>query len=402
MTDLVFLHLRGGDGGDGKVSFRREKYIPKGGPDGGDGGDGGSVIIRGLAGESTLKSYAGKTSFHAQPGARGMGRNCYGGQGSDIVLEVPIGTIIWQLSENQIAHRRRLVNAATEPLKKDQVSREMYVLEKDGQPIPEREPDSVFEAGVLEQFQSEAFRPESSSAIKLFEVTEAGQEFLICQGGFGGRGNDAYKSSTNQAPLQAQYGSFAEERIVAFELRLLADVGLVGLPNAGKSTLLSVVTKARPKIASYPFTTLEPHLGIMHDAVTGKEVVLADIPGLIAGASEGKGLGHDFLRHIQNCRALLFVLTLEETEVFDESKTSEEKAHALYEQYLVLEKELASFSPELLKKRSILSVSKIDIYSNEQIDAIRSYFKQKTHSLMFFSSVNGVGMEELKRAITEL
>ncbi len=402
MTDLVFLHLKAGNGGDGKVSFRREKYIPKGGPDGGDGGRGGSIIIRGAAGETTLRSYAGKKSFAAAPGQRGGGRNCSGGDGEDLYLEVPIGTVIWQLSENNIAHRRRLFNGGAAPLKKDQVEMEVYVLEKDGITPPAREPDALFAPDALEKYAQERFNPEVEGLTKLFEFTEDGQEFLVVQGGFGGRGNDAFKSSINRAPLQAQYGTFAEERLVAFELRLLADIGLVGLPNAGKSTLLSILTKARPKIASYPFTTLEPHLGILHDEASGREVVLADIPGLIEGASEGKGLGFEFLRHVKNSSALLYVLTLEENQVFNEALSNEEKAAVLWNQYQTLYSEIAAFDPKLAEKRSILSISKIDIYSTELIDAIRSYFLQKSHNVMLFSSVTGQGMPQLIQALVAM
>lgn len=402
MTDLVFLHLKAGHGGNGKVSFRREKYIPKGGPDGGDGGIGGNIYVRGLAGETTLRSYAGKKNFTANSGAPGGGRNCFGGDGEDLYLDVPLGTVIWQLSENNIAHRRRLMTGGHAPLKKEQVEREIYVLEKDGITPPVREPDALFDPEALEKYQHERFNPEVDGLVKLVEITENGQEYLIVQGGFGGRGNDAFKSSSNQAPLQAQYGTFAEERLVAFELRLLADVGLVGLPNAGKSTLLSILTKARPKIGSYPFTTLEPHLGIMHDDSSGREVVLADIPGLIEGASEGKGLGFEFLRHVKNSSALLYLLTLEESQVFDDSTSNEEKAELLFEQYQTLYKEIEAFDPKLVEKRSVLSISKIDIYSNELIESIGSYFKHKSHNVMFFSSVTSHGMNELKQALVSL
>ena len=402
MTDLVFLHLTAGHGGNGKVSFRREKYIPKGGPDGGDGGRGGSIIIRGVAGETTLRSYAGKKSFTAQVGEPGGGRNCFGGNGEDMYLEVPLGTVIWQLSENNIAHRRRLITGGFAPLKKDQVENELYILEKDGPLPPPRVPDSLFETEALANYRTERFEPERQNLVKLVEITEDGQEFLIVQGGFGGKGNDAFKNSINRAPLQAQYGTFGEERMIALELRLLADVGLVGLPNAGKSTLLSIMTKARPKIASYPFTTLEPHLGIMHDTASDREVVVADIPGLIEGASEGKGLGFEFLRHVQNCAALLYLLTLEESVVFDEAISNEEKAELLFEQYQTLVAEISAFDPKLPEKRSVLSISKTDIYTSELIDVIRSYFNQKSHNVMFFSSVTGDGMDELKQAVVEL
>lgn len=402
MTDLIFLHLLAGNGGNGRISFRREKYIPKGGPDGGDGGDGGSILIRGIAGETTLRSYAGKTMFQAKSGELGGGRNSFGKKAEDIVLEVPLGTVIWQLTENQVAHQRRLLTGGFEPLKRDQTDRPLFVIEREGLPTPEREPDEVFEPDILYAIGEKRFEPEKSKYIKLVEITKEGQEYLICQGGFGGKGNEMYKNATDRAPLKAQYGSFGEERIIALELRLLADVGLVGFPNAGKSTLLSVVTKARPKIASYPFTTLEPYLGIMHDQSSGRELVMADIPGLIEGASEGKGLGFEFLRHIKNCSALLFVLSLEETQVFDESLTNEQKAEVLFEQYTVLRQELATFDPSLLEKRYLLSISKIDIYNDELIEAIRSHFEQKKHNLMFFSSATGHGLPELQQALTKL
>jgi GTP-binding protein len=402
MTDLIFLHLLAGNGGNGKISFRREKYIPKGGPDGGDGGDGGNIIIRGIAGETTLRAYAGKTMFQAKSGEMGGGRNSFGKKAEDLVLEVPLGTVIWQLTENQVAHQRRLLTGGFEPLKREQTDRPLFVIEKEGLPTPLRDPDEVFEPDILYDISEKRFEPEKSKYVKLVEITEEGQEYLICQGGFGGKGNELYKNATDRAPLKAQYGSFGEERIIALELRLLADVGLVGFPNAGKSTLLSVVTKARPKIASYPFTTLEPYLGIMHEPNSGRELVLADIPGLIEGASEGKGLGFEFLRHIKNCSALLYVLSLEETQVFDESLSDQKKAELLFEQYTVLRRELETFDPSLLEKRCILSVSKIDIYNTELIDVIRSYFEQKSHNLMFFSSATSSGLTELQQALIKM
>lgn len=401
MTDLVFLKLRAGKGGNGRISFRREKYIPKGGPDGGDGGDGGNIYIRGTKGETTLKWYAGKTGFEAKSGELGGGRNSFGAKAEDIVLEVPVGTVIWQLTENQVAHQRRLLTGCAAPLKRDQTDRPIFVIEKEGLPTPYREPDAVFDPEVLDMVMEQRFEPEKSNYVKLVEITEDGQEFLICQGGFGGRGNDAYKNSTNRAPLQAQYGSFGEERFIALELRLLADVGLVGFPNAGKSTLLSVVTKARPKVAAYPFTTLEPHLGILQEPSSGVELVLADIPGLIEGASEGKGLGFEFLRHVRNSNALLFILSLEESIVFDSSITSTEKAEILWKQFEVLSRELSAYDATLLKKRHLLSVSKIDVYSKELIDAIRSYFISKNTNVMFFSAVTGHGLHELQQALVK-
>lgn len=402
MTDLVFLQLKAGDGGHGRVSFLREKYILRGGPDGGDGGDGGSIIFRGTTSETTLKWYAGKTKFDAQPGVLGGRRNCFGGKGDNLVLEVPVGTVVWQLTENQAAHQRRLMTENRRLLKRDEVDRPQYQLEKEG-PVPFREPDAVFDQEIWDNLKTiENFNAEEQGAIKLAEITEDGQEFVVCQGGFGGHGNDTYKSASERTPLRAQYGTPGEERIIALELRLLADVGLVGLPNAGKSTLLSVLTKARPKIASYPFTTLEPHLGILHDPTSGREVVLADIPGLIEGASVGKGLGYGFLRHVKNSTTLVFVLTLEETQIFDENLTNKEKAALLFKQYEVLKKELIDFDPTMMEKKQLISLSKTDIYEPELLAEVVKFFKKKKLDILSFSAVTGEGMKELQKSVVEL
>ncbi len=246
-VDELEIQLRGGDGGSGCMSFRREKYIPKGGPDGGDGGDGGSVILEADAGLSSLQHLSGYAEFAAKKGGSGGSANCTGKKGKDLVLYVPRGTVLLD---------------------------------------PER-------------------------GNTLADLAEAGDQVVAAAGGKRGRGNKSFASATNRVPRQWEPGTPGEVRRVRLELKLIADVGLVGLPNAGKSTLISVISKARPKVASYPFTTLEPCLGIVE--VPGfKSLVVADIPGLIEGASQGKGLGHQFLRHVERTQSLLHLVDCSE------------------------------------------------------------------------------------------
>lgn len=383
MIDLVKLTLAAGDGGDGKVSFRREKFVTKGGPDGGDGGDGGSISIRSKAGLTTLRDFAGVKIVKAQRGQNGGRRKKFGEKGEDKILEVPIGTVIYLLAENQIAKKKRNNSLLAEEF----VSGGKYYLEDENQGIPPRDPDNQ-----LEVFEEK---------LELFVFKEADQELLICQGGKGGRGSVHFKSSTKTTPLEAEYGGFGEQKLVQLELKLLADLGLVGFPNAGKSTFLSKVTRANPKIANYPFTTIEPNLGIMHLGLGhGKEeLVVADIPGLIEGASQGKGLGLDFLRHIENCQSLMFVLFLEEAVIFDEGISDLEKATMLWQQYEQLRHELADYDQKMLQKRVVVTLNKIDLYTSEQLDVFRSYFIDKDVNVIFFSTVTNEGLEEVKKAI---
>lgn len=385
MIDLVKLTLAAGDGGDGKVSFRREKFVTKGGPDGGDGGDGGSVIVRSIAGMTTLRDYAGVKLFKAQGGENGGRRKKFGEKGADKILEVPVGTVIYLVAENKTANKRRNNSL----ISNDLLSGGKYYLEEENQGIPPRDLDNQLE--LLEE------------KIELFVFDSADQEFLICHGGKGGRGSVHFKSSVKTTPLEAEYGGFGEQKLVYLELKLLADLGLVGFPNAGKSTFLSKVTKANPKIANYPFTTIEPNLGIMYlGSGQGKEeLVVADVPGLIEGASKGKGLGLDFLRHIENCQVLMFILYLDESVIFDESISDQQKATMLWQQYEQLKKELGDYSSKLLEKPSILTVNKIDLYTAEQIDIFRSYFRDKDMNVIFFSTVTNAGLEEVKKAISK-
>jgi len=316
---------RSGAGGAGSVHFRREKHVPKGGPDGGDGGRGGNIILRGNAQLWTLLHLKYKKHVIADNGRGGEGGRRKGSDGKDIILEVPLGT-----------------------------------LAKDA------------ETGEIR-----------------CEITEEGQEIILTPGGRGGLGNDHFKSATNQAPHYAQPGEPGIEEWIILELRLLADVGLVGFPNAGKSTLLSSISAATPEIGDYPFTTLVPNLGVVGYR-DDKSFVMADIPGIIEGAAEGKGLGLRFLRHIERNSILLFMVPAD--------------AKDIKEEYQILQNELKKYNPELLDKKGILAISKADMLDEELMKEMRQTLPEGVPSL-FISSVSQYNLEKLKdliwQAITE-
>lgn len=324
--DYVKIQCRSGHGGAGASHFRREKHVPKGGPDGGDGGRGGHIILRGNAQLWTLLHLKYQKHVIASQGNSGEGAGKTGAQGKDIILEVPIGTVA-----------------------------------KDAE----------------------------TGEFKL-EVTEDGQEVILTQGGRGGLGNRNFKSSTNQSPHYAQPGEAGIEEWVILELKLLADVGLVGFPNAGKSTLLSVVSAAKPEIANYAFTTLVPNLGVVAYR-DYKSFVMADIPGIIEGAAEGKGLGTRFLRHIERNSLLLFLVSAENINVKEEYET--------------LLNELRKYNPELLDKKRILAVSKADMLDEELEQEIQVILDQEIADdvpTIIFSSITQKGIDGLKDLIMRM
>jgi len=317
-VDFVKVFCRSGNGGAGSAHFRREKFIPKGGPDGGDGGRGGHIILKGNEQMWTLLHLKYKRHIFAENGVRGGAQQSTGADGNDIILEVPLGTIARKADEERI----------------------------------------------------------------LFEITSHGEEKILVRGGRGGLGNVHFKSSTNQTPRYAQPGEQGIEDYYILELKILADVGLVGFPNAGKSTLLSVVSAAKPKIADYPFTTLTPNLGIVRYR-DNKSFVMADIPGIIEGAHEGKGLGIRFLRHIERNSVLLFLIPSD--------------SRNIKEEYEILVNELKSYNPELLDKKRILAVSKSDLLDSELIEEIRNDLPDIPG--VFISSFTGQGIPVLKNLI---
>ncbi len=314
--DYVKFCSRSGAGGAGSAHFRREKFVPKGGPDGGDGGRGGHIILRGNSQLWTLLHLKYKKHVIASNGKSGEGGRRKGADGEDIILEVPLGTIA-----------RR-----------------------------------------------------ADSGEKVLEITEDGTEAILTPGGRGGLGNDHFKTSTNQTPRYAQPGEPGIEEWMILELKVLADVGLVGFPNAGKSTLLSVVSAARPEIADYPFTTIVPNLGVVPYR-DFKSFVIADIPGLIEGASEGKGLGHRFLRHVERNSILLFMISADSGDIREDFK--------------ILLGELEKYNPELLDKKRLLAITKSDLLDAELKREIKKELPGKIKSI-FISSLTNEGIEELK------
>ncbi len=314
--DYVKIYCASGHGGAGSMHLHRAKYVPKGGPDGGDGGRGGHIILRANPQFWTLIHLKYRKHIKADDGEKGGAALCRGKNGEDIYLDVPIGTVA--------------KNADT--------------------------------------------------GDTLFEMMEEGEERILCRGGRGGWGNDHFKTATNQTPRYAQPGEEGEEGIFILELKLLADVGLVGFPNAGKSTLLSTITAAKPKIASYAFTTLEPNLGIV-SYYDGKSFVMADIPGIIEGAHEGKGIGIRFLRHIERNSVLLFMVSIEEEDILAS--------------YNILLRELKLYNPELLTKQRVLAITKCDLADKEYEKMVEPHLPRKIPHV-FISSSTGEGLSELK------
>lgn len=316
--DYVKFYGRSGDGGAGSVHFRREKHVPKGGPDGGDGGRGGNIILRGNSQLWTLLHLKYKKHITAENGGNGEGNRRSGRDGENIILEVPIGTVAKNADTNE----------------------------------------------------------------KMLEILEDGEEKVLLAGGMGGRGNDHYKTPTNQTPRYAQPGIEGIESWIILELKILADVGLVGFPNAGKSTLLSVVSEAKPEIADYPFTTLVPNLGVVPYR-DYKSFVMADIPGIIEGAAEGKGLGNRFLRHIERNSILLFMIPAD--------------ANDIRKEFDILMGELKKHNPELMDKDRLLAISKSDLLDEELMTEMKEELPEI--DTLFISSVTGFGIQELKDKI---
>lgn len=320
--DEARIYAKAGNGGNGACSFRREAHVPYGGPDGGNGGRGGHIIFKCHLGINTLIDYKFKQHYKARSGEQGKGRNRNGANGEDLILNVPLGTQIFDEDHNL-----------------------------------------------------------------LFDFESKDQEFQLLKGGDGGRGNASFKSSINQAPKIANPGEATEEHIIYLKLKIFSDVGLVGFPNAGKSTLISAISNAKPKIANYPFTTLKPYLGVvLYDE---KDFVIADIPGLIEGASEGVGLGHKFLKHIERCKTLLHLIDV----------TSENPLEA----YKTIRNELNKYSDLLLEKKEIIALSKIDLLPKEEVAEIqKALAKDLNTKILTFSAVASQNLDKLKQELVQL
>ncbi len=322
-VDHVRIFAKAGDGGSGSSSFRRESFVPKGGPDGGDGGHGASVILRADPHTDSLVSLFFEPQVRAQDGGRGQGKKKYGKSMEPKIVLIPVGTQIYKLPPGQTITRRAQIEPEDDP-------------DHAKTPLP----PETFKEGELEL---------------LADLTEVGQEYVLCQGGRGGRGNVHFKSSRNQAPTRSDPGEAGTEGFFYLELRKIADAGFVGYPNAGKSTLLTCLSAARPKVAPYPFTTLHPIVGIMEFPDTYERVTLADIPGLIEGAHRNVGLGHEFLRHITRCRLLVFVLDM----------AGSEGRHPL-EDLASLRQELSLYDRHLSDVPWLVAANKMDLPEAEE------------------------------------
>jgi len=334
-VDEAKIYVKAGDGGNGCMAFRREKYVPRGGPSGGDGGNGGSIYVEANPNDNTLLRYRYNREFKGERGRHGEGSNCTGQSGGDTILKVPVGTL---------------------------------VFDEEG-------------AGLLA------------------DLKKPGQRILVAQGGKGGRGNQHFAKPWHQAPREKEEGQPGEERRLRLELKLLADVGLVGFPNAGKSTLISVISAARPKIANYPFTTLEPNLGVVnadggtggHGSELGRTFVVADLPGLIEGASEGAGLGIRFLRHVERTRLLAHLIDTSDAAEMDPVRAFE-----------IIEGELAAFSDAMLEKPMIVVATKLDATTDHtKLEELRKFCGEKNLEFHAISAPTGEGVKELVRAMAD-
>ena len=321
-VDLALIHIRSGTGGSGCTSFRREKFIEFGGPDGGDGGKGGDVIVKAISNLNTLVDFKYKRHYFAKNGRPGMGQNKTGANGDDVIINVPVGTEV--LLENK--------------------------------------------------------------KTVLVDLVDNGQLYVIAQGGNGGWGNSRFKSSTNQAPRQANKGHLGSELTLWLRLKLLADVGVVGLPNVGKSSLLSVMSNAKPKIGDFPFTTLTPNLGLV--SYKQRDFILADIPGVIEGANLGKGIGIQFLGHIERCKVLVHVLDVSSNNIFADFETTL--------------KELSDYKTDLVPKIKCVVINKVDTIKGNRLDKIIETFSQKGISVLPVSTFSRIGIDKLKDQLLEL
>lgn len=325
--DKAHIYLKAGNGGDGAVAFRREVYVPAGGPNGGDGGKGGSIVFEVDTNMRTLMDFKYQRKYVAEPGGNGKGSNMYGKAGEDLVLKVPLGTVV---------------------------------------------------------------RDEKTNLV-IADLSKEGDRFVAVKGGNGGKGNTHFKNAIRQAPAFAKAGREGQERNIVLELKLIADVGLLGFPNVGKSTFLSIVTKANPKIANYHFTTLYPNLGVVK-LKTGDSFVIADIPGLIEGASDGVGLGHDFLRHVERTKVLIHIVDISGIEGRDP-----------LDDFRKINSELEKFNPKLSKKPQIVAANKIDLLSDDEgLLEFKQTLESEGHVVIPMSTATREGVDELLNKVSEL
>lgn len=369
IIDSANILVRSGKGGDGCVAFHREKFVAKGGPSGGDGGDGGSIILLADPEVETLMDFSGRHHWFAEPGSQGANKGCHGKNGQDLIVRLPVGTLVYENPPELL----------TPP-----------------EPDPD-DPDRLFEEIFLSGqerahlAQVRAPRGEKPTGELLVDLDKPGMRYVIAKGGRGGFGNEHFKSATNQTPLEASPGEPAIEKYLRLELKLIADVGLLGKPNAGKSTFLGRVSAAQPKIADYPFTTLVPQLGIA-DLGNGRRMVIADIPGLIEGAHAGHGLGVQFLKHVERTRLLLHLIDIDPEDGTDP-----------VENYRVIREELRQHSAELAEKPEVVVLSKTDLLGgDENVQAAVELIKEHLNvPVLTMSCGTGQNLSEVLQACWE-
>jgi GTPase len=384
--DEIKIYAKAGHGGKGCVAFHREAFVPKGGPSGGNGGRGGSVILQADHDLNNLIAQYYQPRLIAKDGEHGLGKGMDGHAGKDLIIKVPCGTLVWRLADTTPPIETKMAGAEDEdengkPVFKTSASKRPLIRSAGG--VQAQEID------LTKEVAEEAATGEPSKGELVADLTTHGQQFILCQGGRGGLGNRNFATARRQTPRFAQPGEPGTEGEYLFELRIMAEVGLVGYPNAGKSTLLTAISKARPKVAPYPFTTLHPQIGIVEYATDFKRLTVCDVPGLIEGAHQNVGLGHEFLRHIERCKVLVLLLDMAGTD-----------GRAPWDDYKQLLKELELYDPALLVKERIVVANKMDEAVAEK--NLKQFKKKvKKVSLLPISAAFDQGVDKFKDAIRE-
>jgi len=380
--DEIKIYAKAGHGGKGCVAFHREAFVPKGGPSGGNGGRGGSVILQADHDLNNLIAQYYQPRLIAKDGEHGLGKGMDGHAGNDLIIKVPCGTLVWRLKDTTPAIETKMAGEEDEdekPTFKTSASRRPLIRSAGGQ--------QAQEIDLSKEDAVEACSDDFQTGEIVADLTTHGQQFILCKGGRGGLGNRNFATSRRQTPRFAQPGEPGTEGEYLFELRIMAEIGLVGYPNAGKSTLLAAISKARPKIAAYPFTTLTPQIGILEYATDFKRLTVCDVPGLIEGAHQNVGLGHEFLRHIERCKVLVLLLDMAGTD-----------GRAPWDDYRQLLKELELYDPALLEKERLVVANKMDEAVAEK--NLKQFKKKiKRVSLLPISAAFDLGLEKFKLTI---
>lgn len=409
MIDRAQITIKAGNGGRGIASFLREKYNPKGGPDGGDGGQGGDVYIEATDSLSTLLDFQYQRLFEAENGKPGGSKNMHGRNGQDLILKVPTGSVVYVNrieSEEEAPFFEK--NAPVKPKQYRQkvinyhrIAKENYYQERSKSDQGAVDEINMREKNEVQEQDSSALPKSLESYLPTYDLSEDGEKVLIAKGGKGGRGNNHFKSSSHQVPMESERGQKGELVEIIVVLKTIANIGIIGLPNAGKSTLLASLTSATPKIGNYPFTTIDPNLGVLKEHT--KSVILADLPGLIQGAHQGRGLGIRFLQHIERTSLLLHVVAIPAEHLED---SSDNLAKKIYQNYLDIRSELILYRKGLEHKKEVVVINKIDLLSPEKrqevVAEIDKLFSQHALQPIYISATDHQGVAGLRKIILNL